>query len=226
MLELKNYHIFHKILNTPQSAEHAKRLLDIVGVKYVVSSEFIDNQNSEILDLNLMKIVKIGNKNVYIYEYRSFPGRFLIFYSSYFIKDENEIIKNLYYQNYDLRKTLFLSSKEDKTEKYPEGNGKVKLISYAPNKVVLNASTDTDAFLYLSDTWYPGWKAYIDGKETEIYRANLTFRAVRLPKGTHEVVFQYRPMSFYIGALLTLSGVLLSIVMITRDRKSAKNTEA
>jgi len=225
-LEIKNNQTYRNILENPKTPKHANILLNIAGIKYIISSVPFNKEDMKEIGIESIKEDNISNNVIYFYKNVSYRGRFQMFYKVNYVLNDDEIIKNLFFQNNDIEKTLFLSSKEDKTEKYPEGNGKVKLISYAPNKVVLNASTDTDAFLYLSDTWYPGWKAYIDGKETEIYRANLTFRAVRLPKGTHEVVFQYRPMSFYIGALLTLSGVLLSIVMITRDRKSAKNTEA
>ena len=59
----------------------------------------------------------------------------------------------------------------------------------------------------------------MDGKETKIYRANLAFRAVEVPKGKHTVVFKYVPMSFYIGLCLTIIGILLCIWLWRRDKK-------
>lgn len=218
-LEIKKYNQFKKLLENPISAIHAKNLLDIAGIKYIISSMFLNEQDIKKLDTIYLKYIDFNKKRIFFYKNNQQTARIKLFYNAYFISDENEIIKNLYYQKHDLKKTLLISSKEDKIETYQEGNGEVKLISYKPNEVVLNATTDTDAFLYVSDTWYPGWRAYIDGRKTEIFRANLTFRAIKLPKGTHEVVFKYRPMSFYIGALLTLFGVLLSIALIIRDKK-------
>ena len=94
----------------------------------------------------------------------------------------------------------------------------MKLLSYKANRFSLEYESDGDAFLYVSDTYYPGWRAYVDGKETKIYRANLAFRAIEAPKGKHTVVFRYVPMSFYIGLALTIIGILLCIWLWRRDK--------
>ena len=96
--------------------------------------------------------------------------------------------------------------------------GRVKLLSYKANRFSLEYEADSDAFLYVSDTYYPGWRAYVDGKETKIYRANLAFRAIEAPKGKHTVVFKYVPMSFYFGLVLTIIGILLCIWLWRRDK--------
>jgi uncharacterized membrane protein YfhO len=95
----------------------------------------------------------------------------------------------------------------------------VGLVSYEANKVVLSSESDSDGFLYASDTYYPGWRAYVDGRETKIYRANLAFRAVEVPKGRHIVVFRYVPLTFYCGLGLTLLGIALCIWLWRRDRR-------
>jgi len=66
-------------------------------------------------------------------------------------------------------------------------------------------------YLVLTDTFYPGWRAYVDGVETPIYQANYLFRAVPLNAGDHEVRFVYRPKSFAVGAALSLT-FLLTVV--------------
>jgi len=49
--------------------------------------------------------------------------------------------------------------------------------------------------LVLHDIYYPGWRAIIDGTPTPIYRANILFRAIEMPKGKHTVRFEYAPFS-------------------------------
>ncbi|MBU0567008.1 YfhO family protein, partial [bacterium] len=66
-----------------------------------------------------------------------------------------------------------------------------------------------DGFLFLSDTYYPGWKAYVDGIETRIFRANYTFRAIQIKEGKRRVEFIYRPKSFTIGLIGTGLTILL-----------------
>lgn len=216
VLELKNYHIFRGLLESPQSAKHANKLLDIAGIKYVISAEPIDEKDLKELDLSFLKNGEIGNKKIYFYEYKLFPGKFQVFHKVHYLSSEDEIIKNLYYQNYDLRKELFILSKENKTEAYKEGDINIKTLSYRPNTFTIQSRTDNDAFLYITDSFYPGWNAYIDGKKTDIYRANITFRAIKLPKGNHTIVFDYRPISFYIGAALTVLGCVISIFLFLK----------
>ncbi len=78
------------------------------------------------------------------------------------------------------------------------------------NAVTIRAASPADAWLILSDTYYPGWQASIDGQPTDIQLANQSFRAVKFPAGTHQVEFRYAPTSVTIGAAITLfSGVVL-----------------
>jgi hypothetical protein len=80
-----------------------------------------------------------------------------------------------------------------------------------PEEIVLKTGSDVDGYLILSDTFYPGWLAYIDGNKTPIFRADAFFRAVGLPKGTHNVVFAYKPASWYIGlAIASIAWLLLT----------------
>jgi uncharacterized membrane protein YfhO len=74
--------------------------------------------------------------------------------------------------------------------------------------------------LVLADTWYPGWQASIDGSGVKIFRANYLFRAVAIPPGTHSIHFVYDPLSFFLGSVLSVIGLigvtLLGIVCFRR----------
>ena len=94
------------------------------------------------------------------------------------------------------------------------------IVHYAPERAVISARSRRPAVLVLTDTYYPGWRAYVDGEETEILRANGLFRAVRFPSGKHEVVFEFRPQSFRWGVVISLVslGLLLAAVAANRWR--------
>ena len=81
----------------------------------------------------------------------------------------------------------------------------------APREVQIKARVPAPGYLVLTDTFYPGWRAYVDGVETPIYQANYLFRAVPLNAGDHEVRFVYRPRTFVIGAALSIT-FLLAVV--------------
>jgi len=89
----------------------------------------------------------------------------------------------------------------------------IKNIEYKENSLSLHVNSNQDGFLFVSETFYPGWKVYVDGKEERIYRANYTFRAVPIKRGIHEVLFIYRPQSFKIGKLVSF-GAFISIIVI------------
>ena len=79
-----------------------------------------------------------------------------------------------------------------------------------------------NGLLVLSDTYYQGWKAFVDGKGTKIYRADYAFRAIPLNAGTHRVEFVYDSMSFKLGAGVTLLGILgcIGLGWIARRRRT------
>jgi len=84
------------------------------------------------------------------------------------------------------------------------GTGSVTLEAEQAGRLVYRLSADSDGWLLLADTWYPGWGAFQDGEQRPIYRANYLFRAVPVEAGEHELVFAYRPVSFWSGGLISL----------------------
>jgi uncharacterized membrane protein YfhO len=80
----------------------------------------------------------------------------------------------------------------------------VKVTDYKSRRITLSASTASPALMVLSEVYYPaGWKAYVDGQETEIYRTNYVLRSIVVPAGTHEVVFSFDPPMYRLGWILT-----------------------
>jgi uncharacterized membrane protein YfhO len=98
----------------------------------------------------------------------------------------------------------------------------VEIISESNNRLRLQVETPEDSLLVLSDTYYPGWKVFVNGEETKIWRANYTCRAIPLNEGTQQIEFVYDPVSFKLGAGVTFLGILGCIGMgwITRRRRS------
>ncbi|MFQ6101855.1 MAG: YfhO family protein [Anaerolineae bacterium] len=87
------------------------------------------------------------------------------------------------------------------------------VVEYSSHKVVVDVQTDSPGILVLSDNWYPGWYAKMDGQDADILRVNYALRGVYVDGGTHRVEFQFRPPSLHLGAAFTL-GALLVVVFI------------
>jgi Bacterial membrane protein YfhO len=82
--------------------------------------------------------------------------------------------------------------------------------------IVIRVTTPVQNYLVLTDQFYPGWHAFVDGQDTPIYRANVLFRAILVPPGAHSVVFQYMPRSFRLGLLVAgLAALVLIVLFVT-----------
>jgi len=131
--------------------------------------------------------------------------------------DPKKILDKIYDPEFDLQKTMIL---EEQLAFSGGGSasGSANIVSYEPLKVVIQTQSYSSKFLFLSDNYYPGWKAYIDDRETNIYRANYSFRAVLVPEGTHSIQFIYDPLSLKIGAIITLATICFLIFFGIRSR--------
>jgi len=95
----------------------------------------------------------------------------------------------------------------------------VKITEYEPERVMLSVEGVTGGFLVLTDLLYPGWRAFVNGREVPIFRANYLFRAVRIEPGRSVVRFEYRPASFRLGAAIsaiTASAVVAAAMWMRR----------
>jgi hypothetical protein len=105
--------------------------------------------------------------------------------------------------------------------------GMARIVDDRRNRVAVLTDSRGDGLLVLSDNYYPGWRATIDGAEAPIVRANRTMRAVAVPAGTHVVLFEFKPGSFYASVYASLSGLVVVLLYLRatalrRRRSSAE----
>jgi hypothetical protein len=91
---------------------------------------------------------------------------------------------------------------------------KIELVSYKPNELVYKSNTKSERLAVFSEIYYPaGWKAYIDGKETDHIRVDYVLRGMMIPAGDHEIRFSFRPESYYSGNKISYASSILFILM-------------
>ena len=90
----------------------------------------------------------------------------------------------------------------------PKLNGNVWLMAETASRLQIQVNAPVAGWLVVADTWYPGWQAHVDGRLTEILPADGMFRAIAVPAGEHQVELLYRPISFRLGALLSLLSLI------------------
>ena len=88
------------------------------------------------------------------------------------------------------------------------------VVSFEADRTVLRLPGEA-GWAIVSQTFYPGWRAFADGREIEIVRANWAFVAVRVPSGVREAVMVYHPGSFSVGLFLSLMALLTCSLIIS-----------
>ncbi len=91
--------------------------------------------------------------------------------------------------------------------------GNVTLVSYRPDSIALSVHARSAALLFMSEVYYPGWKAYVDGQPTEILRGNYLFRVIEVPEGRHEIRLEFDPWTVKAGIGITLLTCLLMLAL-------------
>jgi len=87
----------------------------------------------------------------------------------------------------------------------PEAQNTVDLTSFSIHNIKLKASVAAPSLLVLSEIYYPkGWKAFVDGKETKIYKTDYILRSIFLTPGQHDIEFIFKPASFMVGLTISL----------------------
>ena len=119
------------------------------------------------------------------------------------------------------------------TEYAGADSGRVELTYYSPNRLRYNVSTPAKGVAVFSEIYYPaGWKAYVDGEEKPILRADYVLRALLIDEGEHEVEFVFAPDSFVVGRdislassiaiIVLLAGVILYSILFANKRKQPR----
>lgn len=198
------------------------RVLDVLGVKYVLDrNENASTQKTFPKERYSLIYQKDGWK---IFENKkALPRAFLV--SNYKIaKTPEDFERTFFSKGFDPSKAIILeeilTDQNINNRTIEQSNndnfGVANILEYKQNKIVINTNANISSLLFLSDTYYPGWKAYVDGKETKIYRADYTFRSIQVPKGEHDVIFAYDPESFKLGFSISVTSLVLLVIILAR----------
>jgi hypothetical protein len=105
----------------------------------------------------------------------------------------------------------------------PDAAASAEILEHGPARVRLGTVTGTPAWVVLTDTWFPGWRARLDGRPIPLWRADHAFRAVQVPPGRHEIEMRFEPGSLRLGgALSALAGLaVLALAVPWRRRERA-----
>ena len=109
----------------------------------------------------------------------------------------------------------------------PLDSGTVVLKQRTANELTYEISSPKGGLAVLSEVYYPGWTATIDGKPAEVGRVNYILRALKIPAGKHDVVMTFRPTTVttteaiaFVAIALIILGFLAALFLTLRKKKS------
>jgi hypothetical protein len=112
----------------------------------------------------------------------------------------------------DPRLTTLVESAPPDLAAPPAGSSStVTFVERSPERIRLTVDAAADGLLVLSETYDPGWNAFVNGQEVDILRANYLFRAIPVPAGVSEIELRFEPIETRIG--MAISGLTLLIVI-------------
>lgn len=180
-------------------ASYRSTLANMLGIRFICTTAPIEMLDPGLKPDDMRLVAQIGA--VRIYENAgAMPRAFLV--PRAVAADAEEILHAGAMPALDYRTTALV---EDLPADWvdPEATvsgGSAVVADYSNTHVRVEVSAERASFLVLNDLWYPSWRAYVDGEEVPIHRANILFRAVRVPPGHHSVVFSFEP--FALGNLI------------------------
>jgi len=201
------------VVSFGKKGKYIFRAFNLLGIKYIIHKISDDNKVWTFpfwsYPQDTFKL-KYNDEHYKIFENKkAFPRAFLT--GKYkVVQDEQKILSTMFSDNLDLRKELVLE-KDPGIGQIDAKIGKTTINRYTPNQIEILVDAKEKGMLFLSDIYYKGWIAKVDGVNSEIYRANYVFRAVPISKGKHRVEFIYDPLSFRIGVYGFFTGVVLII---------------
>ena len=135
--------------------------------------------------------------------------------------DPRSVLRHVTAPGFDGRREAFVESAAAPSLPSPRGAGTAEASRRSPNALDVATTSSEPRFLVVSEMYFPGWRAYVDGVETTIYRTNYLFRGVVVPAGRHVVSFVYRPGSAALGAGITSLAGLAIAWLLVRGRHRA-----
>ena len=181
------------------------QILSIANVSlYIVKASEVDGYGKDFEEV-------FRDKSVVILTRKDVLPRAKMFYKWEKVLSETETLEKMIAPKFDY-KNILLVEYDFTHNSNTDSQGTAVYEKYTETESNIKVSTNTPGLLFVSDTYYPGWKAELDGKLVPIYKANFAFRAIEVPRGEHKVRMYYQPESFKDG--LKISGLSLFLLIL------------
>ncbi|NQU09060.1 MAG: YfhO family protein [Candidatus Abyssubacteria bacterium] len=227
--DMTKSHQFYGIINPNIQGSFFKqpRMIGLPSLRYIATRRLLANDKTADEYQDAWSLIHGGDgedSKFFVYENRfALPRAYLA--KNYFIAHDEEAALDAIREN--ISKLPYSVVLENGRPSFPSAEfranpGNVRIKKYGINEVELEVAASEPCLVVLTDCFYPGWKALVDGEERPILRANSLFRAVDVSAGDHTVIFRYRPASLFAGAAISVASIFLILAGLLVERHYAK----
>lgn len=183
-------------------------LWKLMNVKYILSTR----------PLGIEPIFKSPSTGVMVFANHGYLQR-AAFVKRAEVAKPIEILNKMKYEqsnpNFNPREVAYFEEKLPIAIDSVDSNASAKVTKYENERIEIEANATGNNLLFVSEVYYPlGWKAYIDGSETKIYKTNYAFRSVIVRKGKHKVEFVFTDKSFELGKNLSIGSNIFMVLAL------------
>ncbi|HTB10413.1 MAG TPA: YfhO family protein [Bryobacteraceae bacterium] len=191
-----------------QHAVFSARVQDIMGIRYYLG---LTPQRQDLRE------VYRGRSGVKVFENaQAFPRAWAV-HDALRVEDSKQARAMLEDPGFDAARKVFTIG-ENPPKLAACDNDDVAIARHEPNYVAIKAAMSCRGMVILTDTWFPGWQATVDGRPAAIEKAYGAFRGVVVEAGNHSIEMRYRPWSVFAGAFLTGLATLVALYMAWRGK--------
>jgi hypothetical protein len=183
------------------------KLLDMLAVRYILI-----NDKTVIDASDYHEVTHDVEDGVVIYERKPQKRAFIVHQLQ--VTPHGEMLARMTAPAFDPRRTALIESSPGCALADAPGKDSVTLASDELDRVTFKVHAASDGFLVMSDTFYPGWQADVDGRRVPVVRTNFALRGICLPAGDHEVMFSFEPVMLRVGIGFSAIGWVVVIILV------------
>ncbi len=170
----------------------------------------------DLLNVKYKTVTDPQTGNLSLVKHPTGLARVFFLYNVRVAKTEEELLHLIQSPEFDYRTTAVIEKEPGSHFSVPatQPAWDARITNYTNNEILVDAKTSHAGLLVLSEIFYPGWNAYVDGVEVEIYRTDFNLRGIFISAGEHTVAVKFEPSTFRNGMWISLSTLMVCCIGI------------